>query len=185
LNNFCFWQLVDAEFSQNNTAIEDHLPPFIESHIDPANHSEALQGMTVLLSSIPPTKKLLDKFLNLPLSFSRFTSLIIARWSNIPSGEKELTNQLEAALAALAKRRRGVKKTETVRHVLRHLSLLRVFQESMLFETTINDEDALFNNDKILKHIRGIIESHSLQSEFPKLYALTEECSEEESGDGD
>jgi len=183
---YCFWQLVDAEFSQNNLAIEEQLPPFIESHVDPSQHAEALHGMMILLSSIPPTKKLLDMLLNLPLSFGRFTALMIARWSNSPGGEKELTEQLIASLAALPKRRgRATQKVETVRHVLRHLSLLRVFQESMLFETTINDEDSLFNNVEILKHIRGLIVSNSLQNEFPKLYGLTDDNSSETSADGE
>lgn len=66
-------------------------------------HSEALQGVLSLLGSIFPTKELLEFIFQLPVDLVDFSSMVLARWSNLPRIDTALTKAVATYLKALLK----------------------------------------------------------------------------------
>jgi len=164
---FCFWTIVDAEFSQNEVEIIKIFPNFIKNNLKPQVHSEALQGVLSLLGSIFPTKELLEFIFQLPVDLVDFSSMVLARWSNLPRIDTALTKAVATYLKALLK----ANKTR-IRSALRHLTIFYSYHQKMRFPPV--GEDTLFSSS-IVKASQTLIEKFGLEKDFPLLTSWSEE----------
>lgn len=87
---FSMWQLLEAEFSHAQSAVESFLLPVLKildpsgkCHDGPDNavHSEALSGVLFLVKSLEPSVILVSTFLSMSLHYGRLPICALSNWT--------------------------------------------------------------------------------------------------------
>lgn len=166
---YCYWQLVEAECGHHQDMLEETLPLLL-AKINPLTHSEAISGLTSILRNLNPTEAMLGALLMTALPFAPFVSTLLHSWGyqlvdeqlgvNKINRSYEFLDSLAQILAGLAKG-----KVNTSRTVLRHITVWRAVDGDTC-------QKVIFSNKGFKKLFATAISHHKLESEFDALFKV-------------
>lgn len=164
---YCYWQLVEAECGHHQDMLEETLPLLL-AKINPLTHSEAISGLTSILRNLNPTEAMLGALLMTALPFAPFVSTLLHSWAyqlvdeqlgvNKINRSYEFLDSLAQILAGLAKG-----KVNATRTVLRHITVWRAVDGDTC-------QKVIFSNKGFKKLFATAISNHKLETEFDVLF---------------
>ncbi len=166
---YCYWQLVEAECGHHQDMLEEALPLLL-AKINPLTHCEAISGLTSILRNLNPTEAMLGALLMTALPFAPFVSTLLHSWGyqlvdeqlgvNKINRSYEFLDSLAQILSGLAKG-----KVNTTRTVLRHVTVWRAVDGDTC-------QKVIFSNKGFKKLFLTAITQHKLESEFDALFKV-------------